>query len=239
MADQVITRTEARAQGLKWFRTGRLCKHGHDCERYVSSGTCRECAPARRVSPQIRERAREINRLWAGRNREILRAKARERYASDPEPVKEEARRWYNENKDRYAERRSRWAAENRAEIMIRRREAYVRDREKIAERNKAWLAKNIDLVLAKNRNRRAARRGAPGKHTREDIAEIAVLQNNRCAYCRVNLGKVKRHIDHIMPICLGGSNERKNLQLLCMTCNTRKNRKHPIEFAQQMGRLL
>lgn len=36
-------RSEARARGEKMFYTGRLCKHGHVAERYVSHGCCKLC----------------------------------------------------------------------------------------------------------------------------------------------------------------------------------------------------
>jgi hypothetical protein len=32
-----------RAAGLKRFYTGERCKHGHDCERYVSNALCVDC----------------------------------------------------------------------------------------------------------------------------------------------------------------------------------------------------
>jgi len=39
----IITRKEAKEQGLKRFYTGVLCIHGHDSERSVSEGNCIEC----------------------------------------------------------------------------------------------------------------------------------------------------------------------------------------------------
>ena len=46
MADQpniVLSRDEARALGLKVFRTGKPCKHGHTGFRYVSTKGCIKC----------------------------------------------------------------------------------------------------------------------------------------------------------------------------------------------------
>ena len=40
---QIISRSEAKAKGLKRFFTGKPCKHGHVAERYVGSSGCVEC----------------------------------------------------------------------------------------------------------------------------------------------------------------------------------------------------
>lgn len=45
-----------------------------------------------------------------------------------------------------------------------------------------------------------------------------------RCAACGVRADEGARlHIDHIVPVAAGGSNDRANLQLLCADCNIGK----------------
>jgi 5-methylcytosine-specific restriction endonuclease McrA len=46
-------------------------------------------------------------------------------------------------------------------------------------------------------------------------------------------------HIDHIMPLALGGSNTDDNIQLLRQRCNNQKCAKHPVDFMQSRGFLL
>jgi len=41
---KIITRMSAAHSGLKRYYTGKLCKYGHDSERYVYNGHCVECA---------------------------------------------------------------------------------------------------------------------------------------------------------------------------------------------------
>jgi len=43
----IITRKQAKEQGLDRYYTGRPCKHNHDSERFLSNGSCIECAHAR------------------------------------------------------------------------------------------------------------------------------------------------------------------------------------------------
>ena len=45
-------------------------------------------------------------------------------------------------------------------------------------------------------------------------------------------------HLDHILPLALGGRHDDDNLQLLCGTCNMRKGARDPTEFAQANGKL-
>lgn len=69
-------------------------------------------------------------------------------------------------------------------------------------------------------------------------IGKLKVLQYGKCAVCS---DKLKRnfHVDHIMPLALGGQNDSSNVQLLCPSCNIRKSAKHPIDFMQENGFLL
>jgi 5-methylcytosine-specific restriction endonuclease McrA len=69
-------------------------------------------------------------------------------------------------------------------------------------------------------------------------IPRLGGAQRWRCAICRVSI-RAGYHLDHIMPIARGGLHEPRNLQLLCATCNVRKNAKDPITYMQEIGRLL
>lgn len=78
----------------------------------------------------------------------------------------------------------------------------------------------SADLLEAITRRPRAARLGD------DTILDIEIRQNSRCAVCGRFLTKsAQPHIDHIMPVALGGRSEVSNYQLLCMTCNLGKGR--------------
>ena len=76
------------------------------------------------------------------------------------------------------------------------------------------------------------------GKISKDIAKRLMVLQKRKCACCEVIISK-EYHIDHIMPIALGGSNTDDNIQLLCKSCNLRKSAKHPIDYMQSIGKLL
>jgi len=75
------------------------------------------------------------------------------------------------------------------------------------------------------DRNKRAKRRGAEGKHSAEDIARIWNEQEGLCAICGMPLDGTE-HVDHIIPLSRGGSNWPDNIQLLCPPCNMTKGAK-------------
>lgn len=104
----------------------------------------------------------------------------------------------------------------------------------------KAWYDANPEKKRLIKRVAAARRRNAPGKFTSQDVRDLLKLQKHKCAYafCRASL-KAGFDVDHIVPIALGGSNDRRNIQLLCEPCNTRKSAKHPVTFAQENGLLL
>jgi 5-methylcytosine-specific restriction endonuclease McrA len=101
------------------------------------------------------------------------------------------------------------------------------------------WTKANPDKKRAVENTRRARRYAAGGTYSASDIAEILKDQRGRCAYCPTVLTRTNRHIDHITALASGGTNHRRNLQMLCQPCNSSKGARDPIVFAQSIGRLL
>jgi 5-methylcytosine-specific restriction endonuclease McrA len=194
----------------------RFCKNGHDttiCGR-DNYGKCRECARGRRLRWAIanadRERIRKA--AWAKNHAAEMYAWSAAYYAANRENIRKK--------------KLGRWAA------------YYAANREKMLAIRKAWRAANPEIVRVQWNNRRARKRNAEGNYTKEQIDTLFEKQKCRCANC---LKSIKRgyHIDHIIPLARGGSNFISNIQLLCQTCNLRKQAKDPIDFARQQGRLL
>lgn len=150
--------------------------------------------------------------------------------------------RWYEENKERSLARQKEHYLATREQQLSRRQAYYIKNKDHLLAKCMEWRERNWQRVLERHsvycRNRRAAKRASSGAHTRDDIAAILRAQKHRCGYCRTSLS-AGYHVDHIMPLALGGANDRRNLQALCPTCNLRKNSKDPIVFAQENGRLL
>ena len=167
--------------------------------------------------------ARIIARVMAATNPEAAKIKAREWYANNTDRAKATQKQWRVDNKELKAQISATWAMNNP---------------EKARAIRVKWCRANPEYINAKTREYRARKRGSDGKHTASDVKALMTTQKCMCAVCRTDI-KNAYHVDHIMPLVLGGSNDRTNIQLLCPSCNTSKGGKHPADFMQKRGFLI
>lgn len=109
---------------------------------------------------------------------------------------------------------------------------------EMVAIRNAKWRKANLESCRAYCQNRRSREASIGGKLSTGIAEKLFKLQHGKCACCGLPLG-AGFHLDHIMPIALGGSNTDDNIQLLRARCNRQKSAKHPVDFMQSRGFLL
>lgn len=161
----------------------------------------------------------DYSKEWQNKNPEKA-AKASQRYRDkNKEKVNHAYKKWYKRNKHWHKS----WRLENK---------------EKVLKASSFYRKRNPEKVNANNAKRRALKSECSGSHTAKDIANILKAQKNKCANC-LNRIKSGYHVDHVMPLALGGSNGPENLQCLCPTCNLKKHAKHPIDWARENGRLI
>ena len=103
-------------------------------------------------------------------------------------------------------------------------------------ERNKR--TKNPQAYRAKKRRYRARRLNQLGSVSASIEATLLAKQRDRCAapWCHKRLRKW--HLDHIVPLALGGLHDDSNLQILCVRCNLEKSATPPDEWQKQNGSL-
>jgi len=81
---------------------------------------------------------------------------------------------------------------------------------------------------LSKKKTNRAVKRKVFTKSIRHEVFKKC---NYRCIECGATKDQTSLHIDHILPISKGGTDELNNLQILCQACNLAKhNRIYPGE---------
>lgn len=101
-----------------------------------------------------------------------------------------------------------------------------------------AWNAKHPEIRRELIQNRRAKIRSTGETLSKGIVEKLFKLQKGMCPCCTMPLGD-NYHLDHIVPLFLGGSNTDANVQLLRQRCNNQKNKKHPVDFMQSRGFLL
>lgn len=257
MERELITKQQAKERGLNRYYTGKPCVRGHFSERNIS-GSCLACREEDKA-----KRDPDYYKKWRLRNQEKCKAyhaKAREAgynkdyYRRNREREIAETMRWRANNMDRFKETRKKHYEENKEGLRKVALDYYYDNRERCRERSRNWYQRTIEERREKSRdwrrrnpekvievanNNRAKRSRAPGRITATETKEIFKLQGGKCALCKVKLVKGNKHLDHIIPLSKGGTNERRNAQFLCAPCNLRKNAKDPIDFARENGLLI
>jgi len=94
-----------------------------------------------------------------------------------------------------------------------------------------AWAQANRSKRAAARKAYKHRKRTAIGWHGAADIQRLYAEQDGHCKLCGILLGG-NYHVDHIVPLSRGGSNDPSNLQITCGPCNLRKGAKLPTEFS-------
>lgn len=84
---------------------------------------------------------------------------------------------------------------------------------------------------------RRAILRGQEAKATAKQIREAKEKAGGRCFYCSECVENLT--IDHVVPICNGGTHTLDNIVFACHSCNSWKSGSNANEFGRRFGLLL
>jgi 5-methylcytosine-specific restriction endonuclease McrA len=180
----------------------------------------------------------ETERYANGNCKPCTRATSAAYYAANLEEEKARKAAYRAANAERYNAYSKAYYAANKEKFRAKHAEYYAANKEHYKATIDAWHKANPESVRVYTQNKRARKRESGGKLSKGLVARLFKLQRGKCACCGQLLG-TDYHLDHIMPLFLGGSNTDDNIQLLTATCNMQKNAKHPIDFMQQKGYLL
>lgn len=181
------------------------------------------------------DKRRETKRRWREANLEKVRLA--ERNSARKRSTKRAAavRKWRAENPERNAQAKLRWYLANPQKRAAAAHRWYLVHTEFAKEKNRLWDIRNPGRRRERDRRRKALKRGLLGSVSPNIIKKLFVKQGGLCnnICCNVDLVFEIRtyHLDHILPLALGGLHDDSNLQLLCAKCNLRKGAKHPSDF--------
>ena len=207
-APKIISRKDAKAQGLKRYYTGKTCKRGHVAERQTSDGSCFECHKHYRSVHG--ESQYKLALEWQNNNRDLVRKSKRESAKRNIDT----ARQYKKNNHAKVLANAQRYNKEN-----IERRREY--------RKNAYYLNPTKHRQVSIQRQRRQHEQYAdlhPFNQSRVDAFYVERDRLNTIA------GYVAYHVDHIHPWSKGGAHHPDNLQILSAEENMRKGAKLNLE---------
>lgn len=207
-------------------QTGKLTDNNQLLSRGIlNSGACKICQKKRSSD-------------WVKRNKERQKKNCAEWYANNKEKVKVTGALYYKKNKALVLEKRKEYRKKNIERKKIVDAKYRTANREKVRNITKNWKVLHPESLRINNQNRRALKKLSGGKISKDLVQRLYKLQQGKCPCCKNPLNN-DYHLDHVIPLSLGGTNDDLNMQLLRSICNLQKNAKHPIDFMQSRGYLL
>ena len=185
--------------------------YNHKRRKDGKEATCKKCRS--KNSRKNYEANRELrliqSRAWYEMNRERKTATTRAWTEANLEHHRAATRQWYKANKERHDANRRAWRKANPERTRIHRQKYYKAN----SERQKANVyARRARLAHA-----------VPQRWKR------SLCPDHLCYWCGTTLTPETTHIDHIMPISLGGQDTPDNTANTCASCNLTKSNAHPL----------
>jgi 5-methylcytosine-specific restriction endonuclease McrA len=168
------------------------------------------------------EKERATWRKWYAKNGAKARARSRKWYRDNLEKARLARQKNHAENRERDLKRVARWVKENPEKK--RQSDARWRLANKTKKRvyNARWYREHSDRAMAAFAEKRA---GKPVGFVKKADLDALKRRQKSCRVC----GSVDRlEFDHKKPIAKGGRHVLSNLQILCRSCNRRKNNQWP-----------
>lgn len=149
---------------------------------------------------------------WKKRNRQTVNKTAAEYRENNRQKHREYYADFYKKNRDR---------------VLAKRRRSNAADPDAVKIKWRNWIDSNPERAKAANLaaqiTHRTKKAGNGGHFTAKDRDALFLAQNGRCAVCP---RKGRLEVDHVIPVCRGGSSNPSNLQLLCRSCNASKGKR-------------
>lgn len=194
----LISRADAKAQGLKFYYTGKTCKRGHVVDRYVSGNACSACS----------------------------KEKSALRYTESPSLWKEKTAKWHKSNPQKVAEKSAKWLRNNKTTRGVTAAIWRGRNLVKLAAKSAVWRKNNPAIHTANGAARRARKRKAnPRWALRSEINAFYVAA--RAASKLTGCPHVVDHVIPLRGKYVSGLHVHNNLQVITAKENAKKHNRY------------
>ncbi len=151
-------------------------------------------------------------------------------YVANCQALKASANAYREANKEEVARRKKTHYLAHRKEILAKVKKWQKDNPLKELARRQRHYEQNKEMYSEYSARRRARKAAASGTHTQNDVWRIYDEQSGCCAYCDHPLFGTF-HVDHVTPLCRGGSDSAENIAVACPTCNLKKGKRTGEEF--------
>ena len=155
---------------------------------------CKQCVSEYDKKPERLAKRRICTRIWRKNNAEYAKKKCYE---------------WREKNPDGNARITRAWRERNPEQSLLTTQEYQSSHPEKV---------KQFRITRRQNIKK------AGGTFTKAEWEYLKKQYNYHCLCCGKSEPEVVIETDHIIPVCLGGSNSIDNIQPLCHKCNSKKH---------------
>lgn len=183
---------------------------------------------------QCRNSIEKIKRQNPDSNhKEIL----RKSYAKLKEKRLKEKAEYRKLNSKVLSEKQAIYYSENKESSIDYQKKYRIEKKDIIKEKHKEYMKKDFAKISKRNSNHKRRALVRDGDVTTIQLKEL-IDRSKKCYWCEKKIGELY-HIDHVMPLALGGEHTLSNLVVSCPHCNHTKSSKDPIKFANSIGRLI
>jgi len=163
-------------------------------------------------------------------------------YEKSPESQARRAK-YYRANRAWFLKVNREWELNNpeRRKAIWRRRskKRYWADPEKSKKQAAEWAKANPEAVKCYKNERRARKRNATIKFTKQQWLDRLAEFNYHCAYCLQPFTDNNPPTqDHMLPLSRGGEHTDSNIIPSCKSCNSQKRTRTPLEFLSHQTRV-
>ena len=201
--------------------------NGYATHRRRKEQACDPCLEAKcayALEQRLRnpERTRLQNKKWKKSNSDQVKSSAVEYYRVNQERIKQMSATWRSQNSERVKAHGKEWREANR-------------ERKKTT--NKKWRQANPEKELATRRRRRARKLNRPSEHY--TVHEILNIYGSDCHICgnTIDLNaprgsgrkigwELGLHLDHVIPLAVGGTDLKSNVRPAHAVCNIKKGKR-------------
>ena len=201
-------------------------------KEYCQANKVKIAARKKRYSQDHKENLPRSRKEYQRGHGVEIKAKRKKYYQENKVKIAVQKKTYYQENKVAIKAKRKKYQQENKKALAAYRKEYYQENKETLIAYGKTyWQTPDGKATSSRHTHKRRAQKMGV-LYEIFDPQEVFERDGWRCQHCYKKvqwIGKSPRsplypNLDHIVPLSKGGEHTKRNTQLLCRGCNSKKH---------------